>query len=258
MTATTSISHYDLVNGVYCAGYPATPAAFEQQYIAVRTREARIYTDEMVAALPGMPRKHPAYKEWMIRKRSAERLQRYCGRKEDVYILEIGCGNGWLSNLLAKNRHTYVTGLDINMTELQQAARIFKAENLSFVYDTFSSSFMSGVQFSDIVFAASIQYFSALNDLLDLALAKLQAGGHIHILDSFFYKSAEEQKAAAARTHSYYDTLGYSTMNRHYFHHAYNDLSGYDYTVAYNPHALWNRLNPKANPFPWIIIQQHN
>jgi ubiquinone/menaquinone biosynthesis C-methylase UbiE len=55
-----------------------------------------------------------------------------------------------------------ITGLDINFTEIQQAARVFNGcQKIKFVYGDLRSGILYGRQFDIIVFAASIQYFPA-------------------------------------------------------------------------------------------------
>ncbi len=49
-------------------------------------------------------------------------------------ILELGCGNGWLSHLLSQSLQRDVCGIDVNRTELTQAARMFgHDQRLSFI-----------------------------------------------------------------------------------------------------------------------------
>lgn len=247
---------YHPVHGVYCATAHTVSTAFEQEYIAVRSKEARVYTDEVLAELPDISPQHALYQEWQVRKQSAARLVNYFHRSPCSSILEIGCGNGWLCNLLSRLEQTTVIGTDINLTELQQAARVFKRNNLFFVYDVFNDAFMPGRQFDAIVFAASIQYFPSLDDILAIALRKLTARGTVHILDTFFYRSATEQVAAAERTNAYYSELGFPDMSERYFHHSLQDLQPYPYQILYNPRALVNKLKKTHNPFPWIVIEK--
>src|SRR5256885_16517519 len=98
---------------------------FEESYIALRRKENRIYSDKEVAQLPDIDIQHQHFKEWMIRKASAKKLINFFKKKKQpLKILEIGCGNGWLSNQLSGIENSDVTGLDINMEELQQAGRV--------------------------------------------------------------------------------------------------------------------------------------
>ncbi len=109
---------------------------FEERYIALRRKENRIYSDKEVFQLPDIDVQHQHYKEWMIRKASVKKLINFLKKKnQSLKIMEIGCGNGWLSSQLSKIENSEVTGLDINLTELKQAERVFKNNHrLKFVY----------------------------------------------------------------------------------------------------------------------------
>jgi hypothetical protein len=49
-------------------------AQFHQQYIALRTKEQRVYDDATVSILPNVDAAHIHYKEWMIRKHSRRKI----------------------------------------------------------------------------------------------------------------------------------------------------------------------------------------
>src|SRR5438067_1617333 len=99
---------------------------FEKEYIALRSKENRIYSDEELQHLPNVEQDHPHFSEWQIRNKSAQRFIRHLtGLRRSLNILEIGCGNGWLSHKMACLPGVQVTGIDINKTELDQARRVF-------------------------------------------------------------------------------------------------------------------------------------
>lgn len=250
------LTQYSIINKVYHSRQHTPSAAFEQQYLAVRDAEQRIYTDETLAGLPVVNAAHPLYKEWRIRETSALQLLQYCRKHKAQRILEIGCGNGWLSNQLAGIPGSTVVGTDINLPELEQAARVFQKDNLFFIYDVFSNRFMAGQRFDVIVFAASIQYFSPLLPILQTAISKLAPGGTVHLADTCFYTSAAQKNAARERTHQYYTQLGFPEMADNYFHHTLADLQPLQHTLAYNPHSLRNRLLRKKHPFHWVVLHQ--
>lgn len=239
--------------GVYCNNSLQLSADFEQLYLQVRSKEGRVFADEELRLLPELPVYHTARQEWKIRKQSARNLLRSFRRQGVQHILEIGCGNGWLSNLFCSLPDTEVTAVDINLTELQQAAGVFNHPNLFFVYDVFTAAFMPEQQFDVIVFAASVQYFSSLHELLPAALQKLKPGGAIHITDTFFYDSAEAQEQAAARSEDYYTSLGFPAMSNYYFHHMLQELQGYNYQIKPASGRI-RRFSKNSSPFPWIII----
>src|ERR1700744_557605 len=125
---------------------------FEKKYIVIRTLENRLCTDDELVKLPDIPAEHPHYKEWQIRKRSARALIRHLSRRKTMEILEIGCGNGSLSPQLAGVPGTKVTGIDINFTELQQAARVFNNDpNLRFVHGDIRSGILDDRKFDIII-----------------------------------------------------------------------------------------------------------
>src|SRR4029077_4504485 len=148
-----------------------------------------------------------------------------------------------------------VIGLDINLTELQQAARVFdKNSKLKFVYADIRSDILSELKFDIIVFAASIQYFSPLQEILDVALRQLYREGEIHIIDSHFYKP-DEIGAAKERTRKYYESLGLPGMASYYYHHSIAELKPYNHQILRDPRSIKNKLFDD-NPFFWISVRQ--
>jgi len=228
---------------------------FEEKYISLRRKENRLYTDEQLRWLPEIERSHPHYKEWELRKASSNKLtQHLSSKKTGLNILEVGCGNGWLCHHLSKIPGSNVAGIDINKTELDQAKRVFDhIENLEFFYGGMDNERIRNEKFDAIVFAASIQYFPALDNILPGALQLLNPGGEIHILDSHFYKPSELE-VARKRSFDYYESLQFGEMTQYYFHHCANELDPYNHKLFYNPDLLVNRFTKNKNPFPWICI----
>ncbi len=233
-----------------------TPGEFEKIYIQLRQKEGRIYTDEEVAHLPDIAETHPHYKEWQLRKESSQKLiSQIKKRKKENDILEIGCGNGWLSAKLSGIAGSMVTAIDINNKELAQGKRVFKhIPNLQFRYGSINDLGKGQMEFDVIVLAAAIQYFSSLKDLLNPALKCLAQNGEIHILDSHFYSLAE-LSAARQRSLSYYEETGFPEMAKKYFHHSLEELDSFDYSVLYDPNSIFNRFLRNRNPFYWIRIK---
>lgn len=231
---------------------------FEQEYIAVRQKENRIYTDEQVKWLPEIEETHPHYKEWQMRMNSCFKLVQYLSNKKtELNILEVGCGNGWLCSQLAKIPGSNVAGIDINKTELDQAKRIFDSiENLEFFYCGLNDNNIRNEKFDVIVFAASIQYFPSLDEILSVAFELLNPNGEIHILDSHFYRSSELD-SARNRTNEYFQSIHFPGMAKHYFHHGIEGLRAYNHKLFYIPDLFMNRFLKNKNPFPWVCIY-HN
>ncbi|HEX9509185.1 MAG TPA: class I SAM-dependent methyltransferase [Puia sp.] len=243
-------------NNIYIPGLSRPDRLLEEQYSGSRSRENRSYTDEEVALLPDIAEDHPHHREWLIRQLSCRRLTRYLTfKKQEASILEIGCGNGWLSSQLAMVPGSRVVGLDLNLMGLQQAARVFDYQpNLKFIYGDFRSGILQGLSFDIIVFAASIQYFPSLRSILETALEHLNKDGEIHILDTRFFRP-KELEAARKLTASYYASLGFPEMAKHIFHPGIRELGAFNHRYLYNPRSFRNRLFGKKTECPWISVR---
>ena len=236
--------------------------SFSEVYLKVRRFEGRIYSDEMVKNLPFTEITHPYHKEWQLRLISGMRLHRYLVEKRQALrIMDIGCGNGWLANLIAQDPQINVTGIDVNQTELEQAARVFQDnKNISFFYANIMEDELPWQHFDIIVLCATIQYFPELPVLIDKLMNILNPSGEIHILDSPVYDH-EEIAEARIRTTEYYKSIAHPEMDQFYFHHSRELFRQYKAEFLYDPKALLNKLNRKIlsesdSPFPWIVIKK--
>ena len=229
---------------------------FQDLYISLRNSEKRIYSDEEVLQLPEVPAGNLYREEWKIRKESSNRLVNYLGKKKNpLRILEVGCGNGWLTHQISLLPNAVVTGIDINLVELEQASRVFANQaNLNFIYGDISSGKLLREKFDIIVFAATVQYFQSFRGLMFLTLDLLNEDGEIHILDSHFY-SLENIAAAKERSEQYFKQMGFEKMGKHYFHHSLEELELFHYEILYDANTVLNKLLKNKNPFKWICIK---
>ncbi|WP_298734436.1 class I SAM-dependent methyltransferase [uncultured Chitinophaga sp.] len=242
-------------NNVYIHRDAEPDAAFAKVYLALREKEKRVYSREELANLPDIRADHPHYHEWRVRKASCEKLKSLLAAKQKpLQILEVGCGNGWLSNQLAKVPDTQVTGLDVNLPELEQGAAVFSASNLRFVYGELRDFVLGTQRFDVIIFAAAVAYFPSLPEIIRVALQHLQPGGEIHIVDTFFYEKSE-LPAARQRTLDYYGKMGFPEMARHYFHFSLEDLDGFNYTILQKNNPFLQRLLRRPRKFHWVCIR---
>lgn len=182
-----------------------------------------LYTDREVAALPRLQKTHPRYCEWTGRIASGSRLIRYlAANKKAAHILEIGCGNGWLSHQLSSVPDSRVIGLDKNLNELRQAARVFRHQsNLKFIYGDFYSDILQDLTFDIIVMAATVHHFPSLRLIIGDVLPHLRARGELHLLDSCLYRPA---------------------------------LQDLPHRFLYDPQSRWNRIFRKGTGLPWVCI----
>lgn len=225
--------------------------SFVAEYLKLRGREGRLYPDEIVRCLPYPGRQAQHGTEWAIRARTARRLRRYFAQRTPLRLLEVGCGNGWLSHYLSLLPACEVMGIDINSVELRQGERLFKAPNLSFRETTLAQ--LNADSFDCILFAASFQYFADVAHTLSECFQRLVRGGSVHIVDTHFYRT-HERAAAQNRSASYFAGQGATSMERYYFHHSMEDLAPNRYRLL-NP--LSDGLRRLSGPvFPWIQIER--
>jgi SAM-dependent methyltransferase len=234
---------------------PNAEETLEEMYIAIREKEGRTYTDKQVAQLPEIDTKHPYYKEWKKRQRSSQRLITYLkAMQRPLNILEIGCGNGWLANKLAKIPHVRVIGLDPNRIEIEQACRVFNKKNLQFVHKGFNGDAFDGkVKFDVIIFAASLQYFPSVRTIMADAFALLSHTGKVHILDTPFY-TKDQVEGSVLRCRKYYADMSFPEMADHYFHHSISKLQVFKHKILFDPSGFWNRLM-KKDVFYWVMLK---
>ena len=229
-------------------------------YLKIREKEGRLYSDQIVVRLPSIPDEHPLVVEWSARSASAWRLARYISfRRQPLSILDLGCGNGWLSNLISKSARM-VTGVDQNQYELKQAARVFCSNpKLAFLEADIYAAPFRGESFDMIILASALQYFQNASELILILLKYLRPQGEIHILDTPLY-SENEIEDAKLRTRGYYTSLGFPAMAEHYFQHRASDLDDLHPRRLYNPHSLIQRLKRWMgqidSPFPWVVIRK--
>jgi len=253
-----SKNYFKEENGVLIGSIGQINPDFELQYLKVRTSEKRVYSDEELIQLPYL-RGHQHAHEWELRNKSAQRVLKYFASKSKEHLLDLGCGNGWFSQLLARNTAMEIIGMDVNKMELEQAARVFKQNNLKFVYGDVFKTFFPTALFNFITVNAAIQYFPDLSEILKRLLKLLKRDGEIHLIDSPFY-NLKEIEAARKRTDEYYKQIGFPEMSVHYFHHSFQTLEKFGPEIMYNP-SRSSRINKllgkKDIPFPWIKIRKH-
>ena len=224
----------------------------ESAYIETRRKEGRIPENAALAKLPRVPRGHPHRREWRIRQKNLARLLAYLrDRGAPLRILDLGCGNGWMSHHLARLPNSQVVGMDLNQTELTQAVEVFgHIANLEFVYgDIFGQ--LPQDRYDCILLAASFQYFPDPERLLARLSEFLDDSGEVHITETMFY-APEELAAARERTSAYYQSVGQPEMVRYYHHHQLPAMLELGADILYDPRIERSRWKRPHSPFFWL------
>jgi ubiquinone/menaquinone biosynthesis C-methylase UbiE len=252
--------NYIREENLWLAQSPEKHSSFESLYHALREKEGWIYPDALVEQLPIVAQSDPHYAQWSVRRNSFHRLVQYLTvQHPGSTILDVGCGNGWMAGGLAK-KGFQVCGIDLNYSELQQAARTFKElTNAVWLYGNILSDVVPRGSMDCIVLASSLQYFKDVPGLMESLFRIIRDTGEIHVIDTPFY-SAGEKDYAVRRSIAYYAKIGYSGFAGHYFHRTFDELRMYSFRVEDHPKRLlnkvWSIFGRGGSPFPWIVIQK--
>ena len=227
--------------------------AFELAYLNVRQKEKRVLSIEEIKQLPFVDKSSSDYHLWKIRRKNIDRILKYLSNKKQLSILDIGCGNGFFPNAMALQNHQ-ICGLDVNLTELKQAAVAFPNKNIDWVMADIFENALSDAKFDLITFCTSFHYFKDADQTIRRCLSLLKNGGEIHIIDSPFYDE-EKLEEAKNNTINYYHKMGVESMQSYFHHIAFSVFKNYQIKVMYQPRRWINKiLHRTDSPFYWIKI----
>jgi SAM-dependent methyltransferase len=252
-------------DGIYNALPPdreSTFRQFVQDYESVRAKEGRGSTcADYYLALPFEDLSGRNVWQWHIRARTFRFIEKHLlPNIEGSYprgcdVLDVGAGNGWLSNRLAQRGHRPVAvDLLVNDTDGLGAARHYV--NLSRPFLRFKAEmdclpFMPA-QFDVVIFNASFHYSVDYRRTLHEALRCLRRGGHLIIADSPFYwrdesgrNMLEEKRVAFNRQYGFTSD---SIQSREYLTpDTLNDLAT-NLRLKWAVHKPWYGLNWAVRP----------
>ena len=222
-------------------------------YNKARAKEGRLLEDAIVQGLPFTGSLTAHAHEWRIRERSMVRmLKHFSPSGPKLRVLEIGCGNGWLSARMAAAGHI-VTAIDIHVEELDQARRVFRGAGVDWRLGDPLEHVFPADSFDRIVFAASLQYFPDVSLVFTHIKPWLSRSGEIHVLDTVLYSTRQAAVAAHHRSTEYFTKLGTPAMASFYHHHTKEELMkcGSALVLSSPSHWDWSRFPPRRlhDPF---------
>ena len=171
-------------------------ADFLQDYQTIRQAEGRGSHDATYyRALPYQDLSHRMDADWRIRAASFDALLLRVvdpleKRQPRLRILDIGAGNGWLSNRLAERGHE-VWAVDLLTNDFDGlACARFYPNRFTPLQADFNQLPLPDCSVDLVVFNASLHYSVDTSKTLAEALRVLAPGGRIVILDSPVYRNA--------------------------------------------------------------------
>jgi len=233
---------------------------FEKIFLELRKKENRVYSDAQVKVLPRAFAFNLHREEWNYRAIMSSMFLKYLKKHpEFVKILEIGCGNGWLCYRISNTFQREVFGIDSINVDLEQARRVFKKPNLTFINGDIFDDILPRNEFDLIVISNAIQFYPNLRQLIERSQLFLQNQGEIHIFDSPIYRW-QEVETARKTTGDYYQSIQCPNMIAYHFHHSWDDFYPFKYKVLFDPKSPTNKikklLGSPIPPHPWIRIKK--
>jgi SAM-dependent methyltransferase len=144
---------------------------------------------EYYRALPRVRRDDPHLNIWRIRERNFRHMLSLIGTQSRLRILDVGAGNGWLSNQLTRRGHT-VAALDLSD---DPEDGLGASVNYEHPFECYQAEFdrlpFCPSQFDLLIFGAAVHYSSGLGATLCEAKRVLAPGGRILAFDSPFYSN---------------------------------------------------------------------
>ncbi len=235
---------------------------FEKIFQELRKKENRVYSDAQVKVLPRAFTFNPHREEWEYRAVMVTMFLKYLQNLPlPSKILEIGCGNGWLCHKISNTFQRDVYGIDSIRVELDQARRVFKKPNLTFIHGDIFDDILPRQEFDLIVVNKFIEFYPNLRQFIERSQLYLKSQGELHILDSPIYKSQELEAAQTQKT-NYYEAIHCEGMIRYHHFHTWDDFYPFKYKVLFNPKRPSNRIKKKLGqtipPHPWIRIKKEH
>jgi 2-polyprenyl-3-methyl-5-hydroxy-6-metoxy-1,4-benzoquinol methylase len=249
-----NLNGFHIENGVLVSHAAiATFRDFQKNYYEVREKEKRVLSIAEILKLPYVEPTSTDYSLWKTRRYNINRFLKYLSKKKKrLQILDIGCGNGFFTNLMYAQGHSLM-GLDVNLVELRQAAEAFGSSTITWVYADIFSDDLPEKKFDMITLCSSFHYFEHPTQLLRRCKELLHPDGEIHLIDSPFYRETEIEMAKK-RSMNYFRSIGTENMHKYYHHNSYKVFDGFDIIFKYKPNKLRIRIF-QDSPFPWILIQ---
>jgi SAM-dependent methyltransferase len=190
-------------------------AQFIKDYETIRSREGRQSKDpSFYRSLPYKDTSGRFSADWRIRAVSFQFLERMLPARSTV--IDLGAGNGWLSNRLASAGHeAYAVDLLLNEEDGLGAWKFYQNKFIPVQAEFSKLPFADGFA-SQLIFNASFHYSENYEETLLEALRVIQSNGMIIVMDSPVYHSAQSgEKMVQERKSKFLAQYGFASDSLH-------------------------------------------
>lgn len=190
-------------------------AKFIKDYEAIRSLEGRrSQNPSYYQSLPFKDTSGRFSEDWRIRAVSYQFLERMIPSRSTV--IDLGAGNGWLSNRLAAAGHeAHAVDLLLNEEDGLGAWKFYQNRFSRIQAEFTKLPFADGFALQ-LIFNASFHYSEDYEETLQEALRVIQPGGKIFIVDSPVYHHAESgQRMVEERRAGFLSKYGFASDSLH-------------------------------------------
>jgi SAM-dependent methyltransferase len=213
---------YSQRGGIWRFLNPATAeslAPFLRQYRLVREQEGRRdMTDADYRSLPSVGPADAYAHEWGIRRETYHHLlqQVLASGRQPSAVLDLGAGNGWLSNRLATLGH-HVVAVDVADDDRDGLGVVPRyASEIVAIQADFDALPLAPSQFDIVLFNGSLHYAANPGRTLAVTRRLLRSGGTLVVMDSpMFHEDVDGVAMLAATVRRFADDYGLQNIIRH-------------------------------------------
>jgi SAM-dependent methyltransferase len=222
-------------------------AQFITDYETVRDGEGRAgVTPEWYRALPFIKKSQRFHGDWRIRAASYQTLLKNViqpvEKNAPVYIIDLGAGNGWLSNRLAERGHT-LAAVDLLTNEWDGlgAGKHYETE-FTRIQAPFDCLPLADTQADVVIYNGAFHYATDYPATINEALRVLKPQGHIVIVDTPVYHDQSSGKQMVKEREAHFTTTYGTASNSLPFQNylTYDSLT----QLGNQTGIVWQRYTP--------------
>lgn len=221
-----------------------------------RDKDNRQWTDPEVEEFPEPFFYNLHQEEWQMKALFWEKFSQYLLTKDqEMRILDVGSGCGWMAHAIAELGVGQVVGLELDPLQTDQAKRLFSHPKLRFTSGDFFRQPLPAESFDLVVLCDVMTWMPDVSETVNAAKYYLNPGGELHIMATPFWKNDRARRQEYHRLQEYFEDKRLAQILDFYHLHLREDLEPYHLQYLYQP-QWWKRMfAPQPSFAPWVKLK---